>query len=200
MAGETKEAVKEAAFTVDRHSTEIATLADSQRAIADSQRAIAETLAKLNEPKGAPVENAHVEDNIFGKIADMKFVDIPIGAAAFGLLAGGVGDGISGLVQGMLPGNAAAQKYGPAAIKLGLAFVTAKYGKKLVGPTAANLGAFVFTMDAIQDIVDIRGMVSGLFPKKTVTTATTRAFSRPMMTSGATANPSGYYGGAFGHN
>ena len=170
-------------------------------ALSDSTSMI---LAKLNDSgkkEVAVVETVPLEDNMFGKIADMKVFDIPIGGAAFGLLAGGIGDGVSGLVQGMLPANATVQKYGPPAIKLGLAFVTAKYGKKLVGPTAANLGAFVFTMDAIQDIVDIRGLVSGLFPKKTATTATSRAMSRPIA-QGAIANSGtgGYYNSAFGRN
>ena len=170
-------------------------------ALSDSTSMI---LAKLNDSgkkEVAVVETVPLEDNMFGKIADMKVFDIPIGAAAFGLLAGGIGDGVSGLVEGMLPANATVQKYGPPAIKLGLAFVTAKYGKKLVGPTAANLGAFVFTMDAIQDIVDIRGLVSGLFPKKTATTATSRAMSRPIA-QGAIANSGtgGYYNSAFGRN
>jgi hypothetical protein len=172
-------------------------------AIQDSTSLI---LAKLNdsgkkEVAVEVVEKGPLEDNMFGKIADMKVFDIPIGAAAFGLLASGIGDGVSGLVQGMLPANATVQKYGPPAIKLGLAFVTAKYGKKLVGPTAANLGAFVFTMDAIQDIVDIRGLVSGLFPKKTATTAGARAVSRPIA-QGAIANSGtgGYYNSAFGRN
>ena len=172
-------------------------------ALSDSTSMI---LAKLNdsgkkEVAVEVVEKAPLEDNMFGKITDMKVFDIPIGAAAFGLLAGGIGDGVSGLVEGMLPDNATVQKYGPPAIKLGLAFVTAKYGKKLVGPTAANFGAFVFTMDAIQDIVDIRGLVSGLFPKKTATTATSRAMSRPIA-QGAIANSGtgGYYNSAFGRN
>jgi len=191
MAGETKEAVKEAASTVDRHSTEIATLADSQRAIA-------ETLAKLNEPKAAPVEKAHMEDNIFSKIADMKVFDIPVGAAGVGLVAGGISDGVSGLVQGILPNNPTVQRFGPPAAKLGLAFLTAKYGKKILGTAAANLGAFVFTMEAITDIVDVRGMVAGLFPNKKVTTATTRATSRPGVLSQANRVAKDYYAQAEG--
>ena len=193
----TEEAIKRLANEVTTNHTQIATLNDSQKAI---QATLASIDSRTTVVEKTP-ESAPLEDNMFGKIADMKVFDIPIGSAAFGLLAGGIGDGISGLVQGMLPANATVQKYGPPAIKLGLAFVTAKYGKKLVGPTAANLGAFVFTMDAIQDVVDIRGLVSGLFPKKTATTAGTRAVSRPIA-QGAIANAGtgGYYNSAFGRN
>ena len=77
-------------------------------------------------------------------VSKFKIQGLPVGAVATGAVIGGVGDAVSGVIKGAAP-------QAPSwAIKGALAFVVAKFGKKVVGDSAAAIGALFLTYDAAQ--------------------------------------------------
>ena len=92
-------------------------------------------------------------------IAKARIAGIPVGAAAIGALAAGAVDGVIGLVQGV-SGTTAIPSW---ALKGVGSFASIKWGGRLIGDTAAQTAGLLLAYDAIQELVDLRGMVSGLF-------------------------------------
>lgn len=95
-------------------------------------------------------------EKTLNNLATWKIADLPAGAVITGAAVGGVGDAATGLVRGFLP---SAPSW---AVKAGMAFLVAKYGKGILGTTGANVGALFLTYDAVQEMVDVRGKVNGI--------------------------------------
>jgi len=91
-------------------------------------------------------------------VAKSRIAGIPVGAAAIGALTAGAVDGVIGLVEGAVGATIPSW-----AVKGAGAFAVVKWGGKLVGETAAQTAGLLLAYDAIQELVDLRGMVSGLF-------------------------------------
>lgn len=107
------------------------------------------------------------KEGLLGGLASTNVFGIPIGAAATGALIAGAWDGVAGLAGGILPQTAQWPWLVPA---IG-AVVTARFLPRFVGTPAANVGALLLAYDAMQKMVDIRGMVSGLFTRFRTTTS-----------------------------
>lgn len=111
------------------------------------------------------------KEGVLSGLSRTEVLGIPVGAAATGALIAGAWDGVAGLAGGILPQTAQWPWLVPA---IG-AVVTARFMPKLVGTTAANVGALLLAYDAIQQMVNIRGMVSGLFTRFRTTTSSAAA-------------------------
>ncbi len=97
------------------------------------------------------------KEGILGGITKMEIEGIPIGAAAAGAAIAGVADGLIGLIPAKVP-NVAARLVG--------ALVLAKWGgKTFIGEDAAQVAALLLTYDAVQETINLRGTLSGLFTK-----------------------------------
>jgi hypothetical protein len=100
-------------------------------------------------------------------LAKTEIFGVPIGAAATGALIAGAWDGVAGLAGGILPQTAQWPWLIPAIGSV----VTARFLPRFVGSSAANVGALLLAYDAMQQMVNIRGMVSGLFTRFRTTTS-----------------------------
>ena len=95
---------------------------------------------------------------VMGGFAKTEIMGVPIGAAAVGLLTVSVWDALRGLVGGALPA-AIPQWLVPA---IGSVVVQSKVIKGFMGADAANAAGLILTVDAIQALFNVRGLVSGL--------------------------------------
>ena len=118
--------------------------------------------AKKNE--GTDVELHRAQAGVLGGFVESKVMGVPIGAAAIGLLIVSVWDAIRGLVGGKLPTNIP-QWVIPA---VGAMAVQSKFVKPKIGEAAANAAGLILTVDAIQALSDVRGLVSRLVNKTQV--------------------------------
>jgi len=103
----------------------------------------------------------HLEEaqaGVMGGFAKTEIMGVPIGAAAVGLLTVGVWDALRGLVSNALPA-AIPQWMVPA---IGAMVVQNKVIKGFMGAGAANAAGLILTVDAIQALFNVRGLVSGL--------------------------------------
>ena len=91
-------------------------------------------------------------------ISEARIAGIPVGAAATGALTAGLVDGVTGLIEGVA--GTTIPKWAMSGIG---AFAVVKWGSKWLGNTAAQTAGLLLTYDAIQELVDLRGMVKGLF-------------------------------------
>ncbi len=97
------------------------------------------------------------KEGILGGITKMEIAGIPIGAAAAGAAVAGIADGLIGLIPAKVP-NVAARLVGALAL--------AKWGgKTFIGEDASQVAALLLTYDAVQETVNLRGVLSGLFTK-----------------------------------
>jgi hypothetical protein len=93
---------------------------------------------------------------LLSNLSTYKIADIPIGAVAVGAAVGGVGDAVTGVVTGFVP---SAPSW---AVKGGLAFVTAKWGDKLLGKSGSQVGTLFLAYDAVQELFNLRASVSNI--------------------------------------
>ena len=101
------------------------------------------------------------KEGILEGITKTEVFGIPVGAAGAGLAAAGVGDMVSGWLSNIVPG-VAGTRYGPAMVKGFMAWAANRWGGRIIGSTAANVVALIFTIDAVTDVFDLRGMTAGL--------------------------------------
>lgn len=118
------------------------------------------------------------KEGVLGGLAHAEVFGIPVGAAATGALLAGAWDGVAGLVGGMIPQASQWPWLVPAIGSI----VTVKFMPRLVGTHAANVGGLLLAYDAIEQMVNIRGMVSGLFSKFKTTTSSAAAAAAPAHT------------------
>lgn len=111
------------------------------------------------------------KEGMLSGLAHTEIFGIPIGAAATGALVAGAWDGVAGLVGGMIPQATQFPWLVPAIGSV----VTARFLPRFVGAGAANVGALLLAYDAMQQMVNIRGMVSGLFSRFRTTTSSAAA-------------------------
>lgn len=105
-------------------------------------------------------------------LAKFEVMGVPVGQAVLGLAIAGVGDLLIRWVGDKLP---LGDKVTPKQRRALLLFAAAwglQLGpvKKAIGGTAATVGSTLLTADAINNVVDIRGMVASLGAPKTVAT------------------------------
>ena len=97
---------------------------------------------KSQEDETARLERAGMLDGL----AKTKVLGLPIGAAATGLAAAGIGDIISGFISGVIP-TGIAGTWTPAITKLLMAWlIKSKTISGFIGSTAADTGALIFTI------------------------------------------------------
>jgi len=129
---------------------------------------------------------------ILEQVSEFQIADLPIGAVAAGAAVGGAGDAIAGVVSGFVP-------QAPTwAVKGGLAFLTARYGKGILGKGASQVGALFLSYDAVQELFNIRASVSNII---TGITGKIVRRSPPRFTGAAgdrVQGVTGYYGAAMG--
>jgi hypothetical protein len=107
------------------------------------------------------------KEGMLAGLAQTQIFGIPVGAAATGALIAGAWDGVAGLAGGMIPQVAQWPWLVPAIGSV----VTARFLPRFVGAPAANVGALLLAYDAMQGMVNLRGMVSGLFTRFRTTTS-----------------------------
>lgn len=117
---------------------------------------------RMTEEGAAPIEEAAdsaklMQAGALAGIAKMEIFGVPAGAAAVGLLTASVWDAIAGFAKGTV-GNL--PNWVVPAVG---AMVTAQWFPRFLGRDAANAGALILTADAIQQIFDLRGLISGRF-------------------------------------
>ena len=95
---------------------------------------------------------------VLGGFAKTEIMGVPIGAAGVGLLTVSVWDAIRGLVGGALP----AAIPGWLVPAIGAMVVQSKAIKGFMGADAANAAGLILTVDAIQALFNVRGLVSGM--------------------------------------
>lgn len=89
------------------------------------------------------------------KIPDFRVFNVPLGAAAKGLVVWGVGDVIAMSGARFIPVSVPA-----GAVKIGVAaLLQERHVKDLIGPTSANLGSLLLAVDGLSSFVNIRGKV-----------------------------------------
>jgi len=96
------------------------------------------------------------KEGVLSGIAGWRFGVFPIGAVATGAAVGGLGDAVSGLVQGFIP---AVPSW---VVKFGMAFMAFQWLPGLVGTQAAQMGGLFLTYDGVQELFNIRGSVSNI--------------------------------------
>ena len=99
------------------------------------------------------------KEGVLTKVGETRIAGIPVGAAAVGAVTAGLVDGIIGLVKGVAP----ATPIPDWAVKGIGSFAVIKWGGRLVGSLAAETAGLFLAYDAVQELVDLRGMISGLF-------------------------------------
>ena len=125
--------------------------------------------AKKNEENDVELHRARA--GILGGFTGTKVMGIPVGAAGVGLLTVSAWDAVRGLVSGKLPANIPAWLI-PAG---GAMVVQSKFIKPKIGEAAANAAGLILTVDAIQTLFNVRGLVSGLVNKVPVKLQQTQA-------------------------
>ena len=124
--------------------------------VADIEEAVKKVLSS-KEPKGTEIE-LHARAGVLGGFAKTEIMGVPIGAAGIGLLTVSIWDAIRGLVGGVLPAAIPAWLV-PA---IGAMVVQSRMIKGWMGADAANAAGLILTVDAIQALFNVRGIVSGL--------------------------------------
>lgn len=97
------------------------------------------------------------QEGILNGLTNIKVFDLPVGAVAGGAVVAGVGDVLTGIVQG-----ATQNKIPSWAVKGLTAFAVVKWGHKLVGKEAAQIGGLFLTYDAVQEAFNVRSSVSNI--------------------------------------
>jgi len=110
------------------------------------------------ETAGTEVHLEAARTGVLSGFAKTEIMGVPIGAAAVGLLTVSVWDALRGLVGGALPAQIP-QWLIPA---IGAMVVQSKPIKGFMGNDATNAAGLILTVDAIQALFDVRGIVSGL--------------------------------------
>ncbi|MBT9166647.1 MAG: hypothetical protein DDT25_01341 [Chloroflexi bacterium] len=87
-------------------------------------------------------------------VAETKVAGIPIGAVLTGALVAGLADGIITMIPMKLPS---------VAVRGVAAWAMIQYGPRVFGPTAAQTGGLLIAYDAMQEMVNLRGMTQNLF-------------------------------------
>ena len=121
-------------------------------------------LLAVKKDQGTEVELHRAQAGVLGGFAESKVMGVPIGAAAIGLLTVSAWDAIRGLVGGKLPTNIP-QWVIPA---IGAMVIQSKFIKPRIGDAAANAAGLILTVDAIQALFNVRGIVGGLVKKAPV--------------------------------
>ena len=119
------------------------------------KEAVEKLLSK--KPEGTEVE-LHAQAGVLGGFAKTEIMGVPIGAAGVGLLTVSIWDALRGLVGGVLPAAIPAWLV-PA---IGAMVVQSKMIKGWMGADAANAAGLILTVDAIQALFNVRGIISGL--------------------------------------
>jgi len=127
-------------------------------------KAAVDQLFAVKNDEGTDVELHRAQAGVLGGFAESKVMGVPIGAAAVGLLVVSVWDAIRGLVGGKLPTNIP-QWVIPA---IGAMVIQSKFIKPRIGDAAANAAGLILTVDAIQALFNVRGIVGGLVNKAPV--------------------------------
>ena len=133
-----------------------------------------ETVDRLfaaKKDEGNEVELHRAQAGILGGLTETKPMGVPIGAAGIGLLIVRTWDAIRGLVGGKLPANIPAWLI-PAG---GAMVVQSKFIKPKIGEAAANAAGLILTVDAIQTLFNVRGLVSRLVNKTPIKFQQTQA-------------------------
>ena len=120
-----------------------------------------ETVDKLlavKKDEGAEVELHRAQAGVLGGFTKTEIMGVPAGAAGIGLLIGGAWDAIRGLVGSKLPANIP-QWVIPF---VGAMAVQSKFVKPRIGDAAANSAGLILSVDAIQALFNVRGVISGL--------------------------------------
>lgn len=97
------------------------------------------------------------QEGILSGLSRFEVAGIPVGAAATGALAAGLFDGLVGLVQGVAP------QVPSWAMKAVGAWAAIQWGPRLLGSTAAQTAGLFLAYDSIQELINLRGLISGLF-------------------------------------
>lgn len=99
---------------------------------------------------------AQAKTGVLASITQFEVMGIPIGAVAAGAGIGGVGDAVSGILTGFVP-------QAPTwAVKGAMAFAVGRYGSKILGQHAAQVGTLFLAYDAIQELFNIRASVANI--------------------------------------
>ena len=115
-------------------------------------------IVQVEETAGTEVHLEAARMGVLSGFARTEIMGVPIGAAAVGLLTVSVWDALRGLVGGALPAQIP-QWLIPA---IGAMVVQSKPIKGFMGNDATNAAGLILTVDAIQALFDVRGIVSGL--------------------------------------
>ena len=95
------------------------------------------------------------------QLTEAQIFGLPVGAVVGGAAIGGVGDALSGVIRGFAP------QFPTWAVKGVAALAIINWGPRLVGKDIAQLGGLFLTYDAIQELFNIRGSISGIVGKFT---------------------------------
>ena len=95
-------------------------------------------------------------EGILGGVAETEIAGVPIGSAISGALVAGVADGIIAMIPVRAPG---------VAVRGIAAWAMIKWGPRIFGAKAAQTGGLFLAYDAMQELFDFRGLVSGFFKK-----------------------------------
>ncbi|MDP3732533.1 MAG: hypothetical protein Q8R31_05910 [Candidatus Omnitrophota bacterium] len=96
-------------------------------------------------------------EGILAKLPNIEIAGLPISDAAYGAAVAGLGDVLTGVIQGFAP------QVPSAAVKLGSAFALGlKPVKNMLGSRITGVAQLLLVYDAIQETLNIRGRVSGM--------------------------------------
>ena len=90
------------------------------------------------------------------QLTDAQVFGLPIGAVVGGAAIGGVGDAVAGMISGFAPQVPSWALKGLAAMAI------VNFAPRFIGKDIAQIGGLFLTYDAVQELFDIRGNVSGI--------------------------------------
>lgn len=154
-------------------------------------------LADLGKPVETDPEATLEKGGFFDDIMSFEFQGIPIGQAAVGGFAAIFA---SELVDGFMADSEAWKR---GLVKLAVAGISAKWGKRFLGSTGSKAVALLLTFDAIRDLSPIDSWADQLAEKISgrVTTAGlagNQSGGNPVNQPAATKSSNGYYAMALG--
>lgn len=117
----------------------------------------------------APVKEGNPLSGVLDSIPSMKVFGLNVGDAVKGMAVAGIGDVAVRILVSKLPANIGGGVNTNSAIAKGVvaALLQSGQAKKFLGANAANWGSFLLTVDALNDLVQVRASVSRLVSKFT---------------------------------
>lgn len=123
------------------------------------------------------------------QLTDAQVFGLPVGAVVGGAAIGGVGDALSGTLQGLIP-------QAPSwVVKAVMAMAVVNWAPRWIGKDIANIGGLFLTYDAVQELFDVRGNISGVIGQ--LTGRVSGAVAAPAASNGTATVASSSIGGGY---